>query len=343
METKCTLAVLPLKINYLLGGYKMKKLFTIYFAIVMFFVIAVNAVATPTVFIDNKVLSMASQPVVENGTTLVPMRAIFEALGCNVNFDATTGTITGSKDSATITLKLNSKVANRNGQNIALSTPAKATNGTTYVPLRFIGESLNCTVNWQPTTQTINIVSSAENSQANLYKVIRVVDGDTIVIDYNGIEEKVRLIGVDTPESVHPDSSKNTEAGITASEYTKALLTDKSVSLEFDVQERDTYGRLLAYVYLDGKMVNKTLLEEGYANIATYPPNVKYVDDFTAIIESRNQQTVINPSTDETTYYRTATGKKYHINPNCNGGTYIPCTLAEAQKLGLTACEKCAK
>lgn len=113
-----------------------------------------------------------------------------------------------------------------------------------------------------------------------LYDVIRVVDGDTIIVNFEGKEERVRLIGVDTPESVHPDASKNTECGRIASEFTKSRLESKKVGLEFDVQERDRYGRLLAYVYLDGAMFNKTLLSEGMAQISTYPPNTKYVDEF---------------------------------------------------------------
>ena len=129
------------------------------------------------------------------------------------------------------------------------------------------------------------------NISSELYKVVRVVDGDTLIIDYNGTEERVRLIGVDTPESVHPDEEKNTEFGTTASNFSKELLTDKYVKIELDVQERDQYGRILAYVYLDDVMVNKILLEEGYAKVATYPPNVKYVDDFTAIQEeARNNK-----------------------------------------------------
>ena len=114
----------------------------------------------------------------------------------------------------------------------------------------------------------------------NLYEVVRVVDGDTIVINYNGKDEKVRLIGVDTPESVHSDKSKNTKEGVKVSDYTKSKLTGKMVSIELDVEERDKYGRILAYVYLDGEMYNKHLLEIGYAKVATYPPNVKYVEDF---------------------------------------------------------------
>lgn len=118
------------------------------------------------------------------------------------------------------------------------------------------------------------------NVDYELYNVVRVVDGDTIVVDFKGENKKVRLIGVDTPESVHQNSSKNTEEGKIASKYTKSKLENKKVGLEFDVQEEDKYGRLLAYVYIDGKMYNKILLKEGMAKIATYPPNVKYVEDF---------------------------------------------------------------
>jgi micrococcal nuclease len=113
-------------------------------------------------------------------------------------------------------------------------------------------------------------------------KVLRVVDGDTIEVSFNGKAEKVRFIGVDTPESVHPDASRNVPYGKIASEFTSGMLSNQTVGLEFDVQERDQYGRLLAYVYLNGVMFNKTLLDEGHASVSTYPPNVKYVDIFTA-------------------------------------------------------------
>lgn len=126
-------------------------------------------------------------------------------------------------------------------------------------------------------------IDSTTLDKSNSYEVVRVVDGDTFVIEYEGKQEKVRLIGVDTPESVHPDEEKNTELGDEVSNYSKKILTGKEVLLEFDVEKRDKYGRLLAYVYLDGQMYNKILLEKGYAKIATYPPNVKYVEDFTKL------------------------------------------------------------
>ena len=109
--------------------------------------------------------------------------------------------------------------------------------------------------------------------------VTRVIDGDTVEISpaIDGIED-VRFIGVDTPELNDPACGEH-PYGIEASEFTRAQLGGQEVELEFDVEKTDRYGRLLAYVY-HGEMFNETLLEEGYAQVATYPPNVKYVDRF---------------------------------------------------------------
>src|SRR5690554_1022197 len=113
------------------------------------------------------------------------------------------------------------------------------------------------------------------------YPVSRVVDGDTFLID-DGSEKgkRVRLIGVDTPETVHP--RKPVEYyGREASDYVKNLLANQRIGLEFDVDTTDRYGRLLAYVYLqDGTFLNAHLIEKGYGQIATSPPNVKYVEKF---------------------------------------------------------------
>lgn len=118
-----------------------------------------------------------------------------------------------------------------------------------------------------------------------LYPVKRVVDGDTIIVQIDGEDYRVRMIGVDTPESVHPDAEKNTQEGLDASAWTKDLLTGQSVYLEYDVDRWDDYDRLLAYVYLsDGTtMVNKLLLENGMARTMTIQPNSKYADSFAKI------------------------------------------------------------
>jgi micrococcal nuclease len=104
------------------------------------------------------------------------------------------------------------------------------------------------------------------------------VDGDTIDISPS-VEgrSRVRLIGMDTPE-VHFGTQPY---GPEASAFAKREVEGEEVGLELDVQKIDPYGRLLAYVYLpDGRMFNETLLEEGYAQVATFPPNVKYQDRF---------------------------------------------------------------
>lgn len=118
-----------------------------------------------------------------------------------------------------------------------------------------------------------------ENPATILGTVTYVIDGDTFMfVSQEGNEYKVRMIGIDTPESVHRDESKNTEEGKIASAYTKEKLEGKEVTLELDVETEDQYGRLLAYVWVEGAMFNKILLDEGYAMLMTIPPNVKYVD-----------------------------------------------------------------
>lgn len=111
------------------------------------------------------------------------------------------------------------------------------------------------------------------------HNVIHVIDGDTIVVDINGVEEKVRLIGVDTPELNSTDDTIASFAK-TAADFTAQKLNNRQILIELDTQERDRYQRVLAYVYLQGVMFNKILLREGLAQVATYPPNVTYADDF---------------------------------------------------------------
>jgi micrococcal nuclease len=113
--------------------------------------------------------------------------------------------------------------------------------------------------------------------------VLRVVDGDTVEVQVGGRKETVRLIGIDTPETVDPRSPVEC-FGAEASDRSKALLPEGTeVRLVADVEPRDRYDRLLAYVYRDdGTFVNLALVEDGYASVLTYPPNVAHVDEFTA-------------------------------------------------------------
>lgn len=127
-----------------------------------------------------------------------------------------------------------------------------------------------------------NIEVTPESSQStssipsNMYKVKRVVDGDTIELE-NG--QKVRYIGIDTPETVKPNSAVEC-FGKEASNKNKELVEGKTVRLEKDVSETDRFGRLLRYVYVDDIFVNDFLVREGYANSASFPPDIKNQDRF---------------------------------------------------------------
>ncbi len=124
-----------------------------------------------------------------------------------------------------------------------------------------------------------NNIKKQVQVETDLYDVIYVIDGDTIIVNIDGVDTKVRLIGIDCPESVHEDQSKNTPEGKLASEFTTKLLEGQKVKLEYDVQTKDSYDRTLAYVYLeDGTMVNEKIIAEGYAYPLTITPNVKYQD-----------------------------------------------------------------
>lgn len=123
----------------------------------------------------------------------------------------------------------------------------------------------------------------------DIYEVTHVADGDTITVkDSAGQELKVRYIGMDTPESVKPNTPVQCFA-LKSSNYNKELVLGKEVKLEADVEDKDKYNRFLRYVYIDqngdgnyDEMVNEILVKDGYAKVATFPPNVKYIDKFKA-------------------------------------------------------------
>ncbi|MBW3581327.1 MAG: thermonuclease family protein [Actinobacteria bacterium] len=126
--------------------------------------------------------------------------------------------------------------------------------------------------------------AEAGSADAGAAEVVRVVDGDTIVVRLDGAEERVRLLGIDTPESVDPRSPVEC-FGKEAAAHTASLLPPGTpVRLVRDVEARDRYDRLLAYVYRsdDGTFVNLRLVEDGYAAVLTYPPNVAHADEFVA-------------------------------------------------------------
>ncbi|MBE7016337.1 MAG: copper amine oxidase N-terminal domain-containing protein [Ruminococcaceae bacterium] len=112
-----------------------------------------------TVKVNNKNVSFDQPPVLENGRTLVPLRAIFEALGAKVSWDPNTQTVTATKGDINISLQIGSANMNVNGANKVLDVPAKIMGGRTLVPVRAISEAFGCDVNWEGATKTV-IVNS---------------------------------------------------------------------------------------------------------------------------------------------------------------------------------------
>lgn len=200
--------------------------------------------------------------------------------------------------------------------------------------------------------------SEPDETEKILVQVTRVVDGDTIEVNFNGEAERVRLIGIDTPETVHPNRGEE-PYGREASNFTKTWLEGKQVGLEFDVQERDRYGRLLAYAWLNNQLFNEILVREGYAKVSTYPPNVKYVDLFTAAQKEAREANrglwgIVQESTPQPpaelhqgNYTGSKQSDKYHL-PNCQWSEKIKKenlvtfqSKEEARSMGYLPCGVC--
>lgn len=114
-------------------------------------------------------------------------------------------------------------------------------------------------------------------------RVLQIFDGDTIEVDCNGRVDKVRFIGIDTPETHKPDTPVQC-FGPEASNFTTSLLKNRIIKLEKDFEDKDIYGRLLRYVYLDNVMINEIIAKNGYSYLLTIPPDVKYTDKFKSAV-----------------------------------------------------------
>lgn len=150
-------------------------------------------------------------------------------------------------------------------------------------------------------TEYIPVHRQGEYSYPDLFGkdsavITKITDGDTYHVELNGEDITVRLIGVDTPESVAPESyrKENTEEGSKVSELVKEKIKiGDTVYLEYDTSESDRYGRTLAYVYFaDGTMVQDWLLSNGYATVYTLEPDTKYAEHFEELESQAKEQDI---------------------------------------------------
>jgi micrococcal nuclease len=198
-------------------------------------------------------------------------------------------------------------------------------------------------------TATQPVVTASKNdSQYTYYSITDVVDGDTVKININGIIETLRLIGLDTPETVDP--RKEVQCfGKEASNKGKELLTGKKVRIEKDSTQgdKDKYGRTLAYIYTEsGIFYNKYMIEQGYAHEYTYNSAYKYQAEFKQAQKTAeankvglwspstcNGVTTSAPKTTQTSPAVTQGSGKYYTSSASNATRYYPDTCPAWQDL----------
>lgn len=123
----------------------------------------------------------------------------------------------------------------------------------------------------QSSSQT---TAPADSSASDSATVVRTIDGDTLIVHIGEKDYKMRILMIDTPESVHDNPAMNVPMGKTASEFTKQYLpAGKEITLEYDKEKTDQYGRLLAYIRVDDIDLGAKLVEEGLAKVVMYQPN----------------------------------------------------------------------
>lgn len=305
---------------------KIKKLSLMVLLIITLIPLNIFADNDIKLWIDGKYVTSDVSPVIENNRTLVPLRIVSENLGYDIDWDEETKdvTVTKLKENYTdvytvLTFKIGEKnlhefnmkqiADNEDGEfyevltepiSKELDTAPKISNNRTLVPIRAIAENFGRNVTWDSVNKTVVIgdgykAPTPEKTSTNTFKeasVTRVVDGDTIEVNLQDQKYKVRLIGVDTPETKHPRKAVE-YFGKEASAYTTKELTGKTVYLQKDVSETDRYGRLLAYVWttrpatdnptndeIAKYMFNSKLVENGYAHATPYAPDLKYQEFF---------------------------------------------------------------
>jgi micrococcal nuclease len=172
------------------------------------------------------------------------------------------------------------------------------------------------------------------------YLVVKVLDGDTVELAGG---EKLRYIGIDTPEKSDPFYQE-------AKDFNRKLVEGKRLKIEFDVQKKDKYGRLLGYVYVSDTFVNAELLRAGLAVLYTYPPNVKYVDYFIELQKEARQHKkgLWSQIKDREEFYLAVKGSKRFHRPDCSSIEETqPQKLLkfksrdEALDQGFSACRRC--
>lgn len=244
------------------------------------------------IYVDGTKTDLDQSPVTVNGSTLVPLRSLFTKMGIKVAWDQENKEITVSNENAIIKMVPGATTATVNGKKVKLSATSLIENGTTYIPLRFIAESFDYIVGYDKGSRSISISTAPYRVGTVTY----VVDGDTFDVEFSDkTKERIRLIGVNTPEST--EAAGFEAGGKEASAFIKGIVLKQKVYVTKDTSN-DIYGRTLAYVHMtSGEFINATLLSEGYGKTMAIAPNTKWKPYFDALQKSAqsNERQLWNP------------------------------------------------
>jgi hypothetical protein len=233
------------------------------------------------IFLDGKKMQFKLQePINVNGRVLVPLRDIFEALGAKITWDDTTKTVTAKKADVVITYKIGSLTGNRNNEIIQIPVPGKLVEGTTMIPIRFVGEALGTIVGWDEHSQTVFISSKVKTE----VEVTNILEGNIVEIKGGANSDKLILLGF---EKLDPNYEGE------ATQWLAEQLVGMTIRVEMDTKLRDEHGYLLAYVYLaDGTLLNSKVFAKGYAKVKMTAPNTRWMELLTYVQNGAKNQKI---------------------------------------------------
>lgn len=209
-----------------------------------------DAATNIRIYVDGVELVTRQAPVIQSNTTLVPLRGIFEELNARVVWNQKAQTITAYKGSNTVMLKIGSRAATVNGQSVTLDVPARAINGNTVVPLRFIGESLGQDVRWNAASQSV-LITTTQDLQAPTSVTARSLgqygDGRDLQVSFNRSADEsyvdhYRVFAVKTGSA----SAFNAARANSSVNYTTVLPTGSNQNVTLPAQAKDTDGQALS-------------------------------------------------------------------------------------------------
>lgn len=292
--------------------------------------VPVHAERNISIYVDGTELKCDSPAFIENGSTMVPMRNIFERLNAIVDWNGDTKTITAQKQDIKITLQIGSQTLVRNEKSESLDAVPVIVNDTTFVPIRAVSQALDASVTWNDATSTVNISSDSSNPINNdeLTVTMYAPDGRTISIPQSEIEAYKNVGWYTEPVVLMYAADGRTR-------YT----------LQSEVEAYKGVGWYTEPVVLmyaaDGRTRYTLQSEvEAYKGVGWYtepytPPKTNY--------SSGSGGSSSSGSTRGSTVYVTPSGKRYHYSASCAGKNARATTLSSAQASGKTACAKCAR